>query len=368
MKRSMFALLLTLALVLALSLAVGAKTVYPIWINGEKTELAGDTTAGVTTIGLRALAEALGFEVNFVDSSIQITEPDQVKITTLTENNNGDNPDTSAEFGFSVLIETEKDKILFDTGKAGQLLANGKTLGVDLSDCTKLVLSHSHYDHCGGLIPYFQEYGAENKTLFLKNSFFNNADSKYYYDAVGQKFDFTDGTKGYFPVGIDFDEQDLLDLGVAIEYIDTTCMKVADGVTIYGNFDRDKNFELAPNMLDRLENGEYVVDDFDEEVAVAVETSKGLVIVSGCSHNGILNIVNTIEKRSGEKVYAVIGGFHLLDADEATIQATIDRFQELGVQRIGLSHCTGAKATQMFLEQMPEQTFVNSTGHVYVVD
>ena len=72
------------------------------------------------------------------------------------------------------------------------------------------------------------------------------------------------------------------------------------------------------------------MDDFDEEVAVAVETSKGLVIPSGRSHSGILNIVNTIQERSGEKVYAVIGGFHLLDADEATIQETIDPLQRAG--------------------------------------
>ena len=60
--------------------------------------------------------------------------------------------------------------------------------------------------------------------------------------------------------------------------------------------------------------------------------------------------------------------FHLLDADEATIQETIDRFKELGVQQIGLSHCTGPKATAMFQEQMPEQTFLNTTGSVYTVE
>lgn len=369
-KKVIAAVASILALTLTLGVAAGARSVYPIFVNGEETALTGNTANGVTTIGLRALAEKLGFKVDFDydASAIRITKADEVKITTLAENNNGSNTALDKEFGFSAIIETANDKIIFDTAKAGQFLKNAKALGIDLADCSKMVLSHTHYDHCGGVIPYFDTYGAENKTLFVKKDFFDKAGEKYYYDAVGQNFDFTDGTVGYFPVGINFTEQDLLDRGVAIEYLDTGTVKIADGVTVYGSFDKDESFKLAPNMLEKNASGEYEVDDFDEEVAVAVETSKGLVILSGCSHSGILNIVNTIEERSGEKVYAVIGGFHLLDADEATIQKTIDRFKELGVQQIGLSHCTGPKATKMFQEQMPGQTFLNNTGSVYTVD
>ena len=364
------AAVLACTLALGLGATAGARSMYPIFINGEETELAGNTVSGVTTIGLRALAEGLGFQVEFdpESSAIRITREDEVKITTLAENNNGSNEALEKEFGFSAIIETGNDKIIFDTAKAGQFLKNAQAMKIDLADCNKMVLSHTHYDHCGGVIPYFDTYGAGGKTLFVKKGFFDKADGKYYYDSVGQKFDFTDGTKGYFPVGINFDEQDLLDRGVAIEYLDTGSVKIADGVTVYGSFDKDPSFQLAPNMLEKGEDGTYEVDDFDEEVAVAVETSKGLVILSGCSHSGILNIVNTIQERSGEKVYAVIGGFHLLDADEATIQETIDRFKELGVQQIGLSHCTGPKATAMFQEQMPEQTFLNTTGSVYTVE
>lgn len=358
------------AAALTLGVVAGASGMYPIVVNGEETQLAGSTSNGVTTIGLRALAERLGFQVEFDydDAVIRIDEGDDIRITTLAENNSGENQALEKEFGFSAIIETENDKIIFDTAKAGQFLKNAEAMNIDLSDCNKMVLSHTHYDHCGGVIPYFDTYGTEGKTLFVKNGFFDKADQKYYYDTVGQKFDFTDGTKGYFPVGISFTEQDLLDRGVAIEYLDTGCVKIADGVTVYGSFDKDPSFQLAPNMVEKGADGSYTLDEFDEEVAVAVETSKGLVILSGCSHSGILNIVNTIEARSGEKVYAVIGGFHLLDADEATIQETIDRFKELGVQRIGLSHCTGPKATAMFQEQMPEQTFLNTTGSVYTTD
>lgn len=95
---------------------------------------------------------------------------------------------------------------------------------------------------------------------------------------------------------------------------------------------------------------------------LAINTDKALVILTGCSHNGIVNIVESIKSKTNKEVYAVIRGTHLVEADEARIQKTIDYFKKLGVKKIGLSHCTGDKAVQMFKEQLPEETFVNSTG------
>ncbi len=363
-KKAASLLSFTLAVCLLLAMTAVAGFHYPIFINGELTDLKGDTTNGVTSIGLRALAEKLGFDVDFVDNQILINDPsDDVTITTLAENNNGENTNLQKEFGFSVIIERGDDKILFDTAKAGQFLKNAEALGIDLSDCNTMVLSHAHYDHCGGVLDFYNKFGAENKTLFVKNSFFENADAKYYHDTVGQKFDFSDGTIGYFPIGINFSESDLKNKGVTIEYMDGESIKIADGITVYGSFTP----RMDEKMTYQLENGQYEIDDFDEEVAVAIETSKGLVIVSGCSHNGIVNIVNNIKAKTGKDVYAVIGGFHLLDATEEQIQDTIDLFKTLGVEKIGLSHCTGPKATEMFKAQLGEQTFVNVTGSVVTI-
>lgn len=362
-----------LAIVLVLSiLLVGIGTVFavtfPIIIDGEVTDIEGITEDGVTTVQLRQFAENLKCKVDFIDRKIIITTDkagnrDGLKITALAENNSEEYENLKEEFGFSAYIENGKDKIIFDTGKAGEFLNNASKLDIDLNEANALVLSHAHYDHCGGLLKYFDVFGSEGKTLYIKNNFFDYFDNKYYHDAVGQKLDFTDGTPGYFFVGIDFNEKDLGERDVMIEYLDTDSIRIGDNITLYGNFIPSND----PKMVVKKDD-QYITDIFEEEVTLAIDTNEGLVIISGCSHNGILNMVNTIQEKTGREVYAVIGGFHLLDATEEKIQNTIDRFKELDIEKIGLSHCTGPKAIQMFLEQMPSQTFIFETGSVFEVE
>ena len=290
------------------------------------------------------------------------TTGDGVSVVTLAENVNTGHPEVDAEFGFSALIRKGDTQIIFDTGKAGHFLENAKKLNVDMGKINTMVLSHAHYDHCGGLMKYLETFGGPGRTLYVKDCFFEDAQNKYYDDIVGAKLDFTDGKPGYFNVGIDFTAEQLAARSLDIKYLDADAVEIAPGVTVYGSFVR---VPLDPKMLLKMEDGRYVVDDFDEETAVAVETGKGLVIVTGCSHTGIVNIVNAIKERSGKNVYAVIGGFHLLDSSEKQIQDCIDLFKGLGIEHLGLSHCTGPLAKKMFLEQLPESSFVNASGSVF---
>lgn len=99
-----------------------------------------------------------------------------------------------------------------------------------------------------------------------------------------------------------------------------------------------------------------------------MDTRKGLVILTGCSHTGIVNIVNAVKERSGKNVYAVIGGFHLLDSSEKQIQDCIDLFKGLGIEHLGLAHCTGPLAKKMFLQQLPQSSFIDATGSVFEME
>jgi 7,8-dihydropterin-6-yl-methyl-4-(beta-D-ribofuranosyl)aminobenzene 5'-phosphate synthase len=165
MKKRGFILIAAVLFVLLLGAApILAATSFPIYLDGKQLTVDSVTEDGITTIKLRQFAETLGFDVDFKDGKILLTsnkkeEPkESLKITTLAENKNDDHPHLMNEFGFSAYIEYGDDRIIFDTSKEGGFLTNAKTLNIDLGKADALVLSHAHYDHCGGVIPYFNAY------------------------------------------------------------------------------------------------------------------------------------------------------------------------------------------------------------------
>ena len=291
----------------------------------------------------------------------------KLKITVLAENSHNINPSLINEFGFSALVEYGDERVIFDTAKAGGMLPNAEQMGLDLEHVDVMMLSHAHYDHCGGVLPYYDKFGVLNKKLFVSTNFFKYSDNKYYEDRVGRKFDFTDGTKGFFSVSIKFNEEALRTRGVEVHHMTGDTCKLTKDMTIHTNFLVPQEVLDKTNMF--IKNvDKYIPDNFDEEIALAIDTPKGIVVVTGCSHTGVLNIVNTIQRRTNQKVYAVLGGFHLLNASEEQIQGVIDRFKELGVERIGMSHCSGPLAGKMFIEQLPDRAFPYETGCVFEID
>jgi 7,8-dihydropterin-6-yl-methyl-4-(beta-D-ribofuranosyl)aminobenzene 5'-phosphate synthase len=214
-----------------------------------------------------------------------------LRITVLYDNTAA-RPDCRADWGFACLVEGAGKTILFDTGtRAETFRSNVEAVGVDLGRVGALVLSHLHLDHTGGL-PFALEGRA--------------------------------GLAVYLPLGAPADLVDQLRLAQA----DVT---VAEGSTSIG--------------AHALVTGP--VGGTTPEQALVLLRPHGLVVVTGCSHPGIVAIVEKV-KRPGVRILAVVGGFHLRGHSDEAVAGIAARLQELGVERVGPTHCTGAQAIAAF--------------------
>lgn len=230
-----------------------------------------------------------------------------VMITVVYDNITYD-PRLETAWGFACLVETGEKTILFDTGGDGdRLLRNMATLGVDPKSIEVIVLSHIHGDHTGGLESLLRTDA--RPTVYLPCSF---------------PSDFKSRVRAHAHV---------VEVGGAT--------KIADGVYTSG--------EMGSGII---------------EQALALKTSRGLVVVTGCAHPGISEMVARAAEIGGDEVYLVLGGFHLGGASESRIKEIIATFQRLGVQKVAPSHCTGDKAIRLFREVYGEDFIASGAGQV----
>ncbi|QGU95644.1 MBL fold metallo-hydrolase [Clostridium bovifaecis] len=274
-----------------------------------------------------------------------------MRITTLIENTLGENIALTKEHGLSIFIETPEGSILFDTGQSGNFISNAEKLNIDLNKIDYIVLSHAHYDHAGGVKPLLEFIQAKPK-LYVSKHFFSH--SERYHVSHSEE-----SSSKY--IGIDFNENNILEKDILINYVCEDFLPITSKISIATNFYRDCSFEPINNAMKVNSNNTLCIDTFKDEIAIAIDTSEGLLVLVGCSHPGIVNIINTIRKRSYKKIYGVIGGTHLIEADDSRVDKTIKYFKDLNIKLIGLSHCTGKKAAEKFKQETPN-FFINYTG------
>jgi 7,8-dihydropterin-6-yl-methyl-4-(beta-D-ribofuranosyl)aminobenzene 5'-phosphate synthase len=241
-----------------------------------------------------------------------------MKITVLTENTAGRN--CLAEFGLSYLIDADK-KVLFDTGNSDVFMQNAERLKVSLNDVDAVVLSHGHWDHGNGLKFFGNKPLLTHPDSFQKR--YNKKDNRY--------------------VGLDQTYEELL-----VNYKVITSREpyeISPEIIFLGEIPRINDFEASHTHF-TLEDGkdDYVIDDS----GLVVMTSNGLVVITGCAHSGVCNMVEYACKVAGnDKVLAVMGGFHL-KADNEVTHKTIEYLKAKGVDRIYPAHCTSFPALAAF--------------------
>ena len=274
-----------------------------------------------------------------------------LKITTLIENMPDKGDKLAFEHGFSAWVELDDKKILFDTGQTGVFAGNAEQLGIDLSEADGVILSHGHYDHTGG-VPALLTKLKKKTPVYMGKEFFL---PKYKL--------LEDGSYKYN--GTPFEKEQLTENAMAEPYyIEDTVTKISGNLILFKNFSRTNDFEkVNPKFFVRTEQG-LVQDLFLDEIALGIVTGQGLVLLVGCSHVGIVNILETVRKTLSIPIAAIIGGTHLVEAREDRLEKTIEAFRVHGVKTIAVSHCTGEAGMALLQKEFPEGFVLNNTGNV----
>ena len=274
----------------------------------------------------------------------------ELRITTLIEDEQDQEKQLLFEHGFSLYIEFEGKNILFDTGQTGAFVKNAVRLQKNLKDLNYVIVSHGHYDHGGGVktaLPYL----AKGVKMFVGEGFFN---SKYKKVKEGE----------YCFRGIDLKKQEIKDQYIDLQEIKEDVTYLNENILLFKNFRKNNSYETVNPKFVLKKKDQYEQDFFLEELCLGLITKRGLVVITGCSHSGIINIMETIEERVGIPVYGVVGGTHLIEADEKRINWTIEKFESMNIKKIALSHCTGEKAVEMVKERAGEMFIQNHTGNI----
>lgn len=274
----------------------------------------------------------------------------ELQITTLIENNPDDGGHLQFEHGLSLYIEADGRKILFDTGQSGDFAENARVLDKNLNELDFCFISHGHYDHSGG---YERLVSVTDKPplLIVGEEFFKPKYKKS--DASCFQFN-----------GNSFDESFISNNKIALIKVKEDMLYLTEHIIVFHHFIKHTDYEKRNSRFFIKENTEYIPDNFNDEISLGIVTKKGLVVIAGCSHIGIVNILRTISERVDIPIYAVIGGTHLIEADEARIQETIDAFKKMELQLIAVSHCTGEEGIRLISQGLKEKFLYNNTGKV----
>jgi 7,8-dihydropterin-6-yl-methyl-4-(beta-D-ribofuranosyl)aminobenzene 5'-phosphate synthase len=275
----------------------------------------------------------------------------KVKITILCENTASPCMGITGEHGFSALIEKDGEKLLMDAGQGLSLLNNARTLRVDLTEVKRLVLSHGHFDHTGGLPQVLAPpRGVE---IIAHPDIF---DSKY------ADLETPEGKKKIF-IGMKF-SRDWLENGLkAVFNFQKGFIELSNNIFYSGEVPRKTEFEHPDPRLLVKRNGSFEPDPLLDDISLLIETDKGPVILLGCAHAGTVNVMKHFSEKTGhEKFHAVIGGTHLgLLGNPDQLEKTMDAFDEFDVQMIAVSHCTGSESAAAVYGRFKERfAFANA--------
>jgi 7,8-dihydropterin-6-yl-methyl-4-(beta-D-ribofuranosyl)aminobenzene 5'-phosphate synthase len=288
-------------------------------------------------------------------------------------------PPPVAEHGFSVLIsittkDNRQDQYLFDTGVTEYgVIHNADLFGVDFNNINGIILSHGHFDHSAGLINILKGLSSQRRSSLV--------DIFVHPDAFLRRWlVLSDGRKARMP---SLDENLLNSLGATVHKSDDIVLLPKGknpSLLLTGQIPRTTSFEKGfpnqyaedPDNIDPSSNNPKLIPDplvRDDQAIVMNVRNKGLIILTGCGHAGVVNTLNYAKEVTGiDRIYAIMGGFHL-PADggiyEAAMEPTIRELQNADPEYVIPCHCTGWKATNKIIDLMPDRFIQSAVGTTF---
>jgi len=269
----------------------------------------------------------------------------KVQISLLIEDSkSSDKPQLRNKHGLSFFIKAkigdDKVTVLMDTGPSPEaLLYNSNKLSINLDDVDVIVLSHGHYDHTGGLYEALKQMKRRVPVVGHPTVFEPKLSMMPHLRLIGA------------PVtSSDIEAVD----GVPVFASDP--VKIADGITTTGEVPRISAFETVRGFW-TVHDQRLIEDNMVDDQSLIIDVEdKGLVVVAGCAHAGIINTIKHAQRITGNrKLHAVLGGFHLISADDNRIQATVSELKKFDPKLVGPCHCTGKNAIKKIAEAFGER-------------
>ena len=290
----------------------------------------------------------------------EIGELNSLKITVLTEDSVLHESHYLGQHGVSFLLEGAKGsdvmRILVDVGQNSQaLLSNMKLMNISPSIIDAIVLTHCHYDHTQGVARMLKEIGRKDIQVIAHRDIFRlNFVTEPYLRHVGI---------------MPGDSREEIERAGGTLLLTKDPVKLMSGITTTGEVKRQTDFEQVGIALKTIEGGEVVDDQMLDDISVVANVNgKGLVIVTGCSHAGIVNIARHAMELTGcEKIEGIIGGLHLVDASDVRIKGTSEELAKLNPKWICVGHCTGFKAQVELYLAFGERFSPLQTGMQFVI-
>ena len=261
-----------------------------------------------------------------------------IKIQNLIEDTKGNN-DCLFEHGLSFYVETLRHKLLVDAGASDKFMKNATKLNIDLTQVDALILSHGHYDHSGGIVPFVKINSSAKIYIHEKASddYYSEKPDRTYYAGIDKEIE-------HFPQTVRINTETVID----------------DELYIFTNVTGRRHWPQGNLKLKKMVNGEMLQDEFEHEQYLVIKSEGKEILMSGCAHNGILNILDRYVAIEGHEPDVLISGFHMMKSTEY-MKEEVDTIRQTAYElknyktKYYTGHCTGEKAYEIMKEILKEQ-------------